>query len=333
MRNDRSTQKDVAREAGVSEATVSRVLNESPLVHEETRRRVMDAMERLGYRPSAAARNLSRNRTDAIGVVFHQISSGFFALVMSGIDSAARTSGYHILTALSRDTKEEREICYAMLDETRADGLIVLDAGLSKETIEQLKEYQQPFVLIEREIDDPAVSTIAVQNKKGAHDAMRHLLSLGYKDILVLTGPDGAQDSQLRIAGCKEALAEANQPESICHFESGSYNPDRAREALRDYRKQHDLPRAVFALNDAMAIAVLKELRGEGVRVPEDVAIVGFDGIESADHVGLTTIETPMEALGEGAVKLLLEQLEDPESPARHLQLETRLVVRATCGG
>ncbi|MBN1269278.1 MAG: LacI family DNA-binding transcriptional regulator [Kiritimatiellae bacterium] len=328
----RATQKHVAREAGVSEATVSRVLNNSPLVHDATRRRVMDAMQRLGYAPSAAARNLSRDRTDAMGVVFHQMSSGFFASVMAGIDAAAREKGYHILTALSRDTKEERDICYGMLDETRVDGLIVLDAGLSDETIARLKDYRQPFVLIQREPNDPTVSTIAVDNQRGARDAMKHLLNLGYKDLLVIKGPPGAQDSQLRIEGCKQAIKEAGRGVT-CRYIDGFYNADRAAEAFRAHHKEHGLPRAVFALNDAMAIAVLKELRGLGARVPDDVAVVGFDGIESADHLGLTTVETPMESLGAGAVRLLLEHLNEPERKADHVRLETRLVVRATCGG
>lgn len=328
----RITQKHVARAAGVSEATVSRVLNQSPLVHENTRRRVLEAIRRLGYAPSAAARNLSRNRTDVIGVVFHQMSTGFFASVMSGIDAAARARGYHLLTAFSRDTVEERDICYRMLDEARVDGLIVLDAALSDETIARLKSYRQPFVLIQREPDDPSVNTIAVDNQGGAYRALKHLLALEYTRLLILRGPPGAQDAQLRLAGCAEALREAGRDVS-CDYIDGFYNAERATEAFLAYRREHDLPRAVFALNDAMALAVLKLLRSEGVRVPEQVALVGFDGIESAEYVGLTTVQTPMEALGEGAVRILLDHLQDPSRPADKVRLPVQLVVRATCGG
>lgn len=327
----RATQLDVAREAGVSEATVSRVLNNNPRVHEVTRARVLAAMKRLDYAPSSAARNLSRNRTDAIGVVFHQMASGFFATVMAGIDAEARESGYHILSAFSHERRGERDVCYRMLDETRVDGLIVLDAALEQEMIDRLKEYSQPFVLVQREPDDPTVNTIAVQNGEGAYRAVQHLLSLGYRDILVVKGPSGAQDAQLRLAGCQQALKES--PGTTAHFVEGHFNPERALQAFRAYREEHGLPRAVFALNDAMAIAILKELRHTGVRMPGQVAIIGFDGIDSAEHLELTTVETPMEELGAGAVRLMIRQLEDPEHKAEHIQLGTRLVVRETCGG
>ena len=328
----RPTLKDVCRDALVSEATVSRVINGSPLVHQRTRERVMDVIKKLGYTPNAAARNLSRSKTDTIGVVFHQMSSGFFAQVMAGIDKAARENRYHILCAFTHLEAEPGKTCTSMFDEMRIDGMIILDPALNKPLLNDLKSYRKPIVLIQCDSHDRDISSINVQNRRGAHAAVAHLLNLGYKDLLVVRGPAGAQDAQLRLEGCEQALKEKG-PGVTCRYIDGHYDPQDAVEAFRKYRAKHGLPRALFALNDAMALAILKDLRTDGVKVPEQVAIVGFDGVDSADYVGLTTIETPMTALGEGAVRLFLKRLEAPDQPAEHIQLETQLVVRNTCGG
>ena len=328
----RPTLKDVCRDALVSEATVSRVINGSPLVHQRTRERVMDVIKKLGYTPNAAARNLSRSKTDTIGVIFHQMSSGFFAQVMAGIDKAARDNRYHILCAFTHLETEPGKTCTGMFDEMRIDGMIILDPALGQPLINDLKQYRRPIVMIQSDSQDPDISSINVQNRQGAYTAMTHLLSLGYKDLLVVRGPAGAQDAQLRLEGCELALKD-NRQGVTCRYIDGHYAPKDAVEALKAHRAKHGLPRAIFALNDAMALAILKDLRAEGVKVPEQVAIVGFDGIDCADYVGLTTIETPMTALGEGAVQLFLKRLDAPDQPADHIQLETRLVVRNTCGG
>lgn len=328
----RPTLKDVCREALVSEATVSRVINNSPLVHQRTRQRVLDVIRRLGYTPNAAARNLSTSRTDVIGVVFHQMSSGFFAQVMAGIDEAARDSGFHLLSAFTRDQVDPRPAYTRMFDEMRVDGVIILDPSLDAPFLEQLKSHRRPLVMIQREMDDPVIGSVSVDNKQGARAAMSHLLALGYRDLLVVRGPAGAQDAQRRLEGCQQALAEAGGG-IVCRYADGGYAPHAALSAFREFRASHGLPRAVFALNDAMALAILKELRESGVKVPEQVAVVGFDGIECCEYVGLTTVETPMAELGRAAVRLFLERQKEPEAKARHVILETRLAVRDTCGG
>lgn len=329
----RPTLKDVCREALVSEATVSRVINNSPLVQDQTRRRVLDAIKRLGYTPNAAARNLSRSKTDMVGVVFHQMSSGFFAQVMAGLDKGARENGYHLLSAFTRDELDPSKTYCRIFDEMRVDGVVILDPSLSPEFLEQLKGYRRPVVMIQRDSDDAEISTVSVENQKGAFTAMKHLLSLGYRDLLVVRGPSGSQDAQLRLAGCQQALAEAGAQKVSCRYIDGFYSPLNAQEAFREFRAKNGLPRAIFALNDAMALAILKDLRSTGVRVPDEVAIVGFDGVDCSDYVDLTTIETPMSALGEGAISLFLERMRNPDGPAQHRSLATSLVVRGTCGG
>lgn len=328
----RPTLKDVCREALVSEATVSRVVNNSPLVHERTRGRVLEVIRRLGYTPNAAARNLSRSKTDVLGVVFHQMSSGFFAQVMDGIDRAAVENNYHLLSSLTRDDMEPDKTCRRMFDEMRIDGMILLDPSFDERFIAELKRYGRPLVMIQRDSDDPGIGSVSVENRRGAYNGMKHVLAQGYGDVLIIRGPAGAQDNRLRLEGCVQALKEARGKAPVVHYVDGFYAPHRAVEALREHREKHGLPRVIFAMNDAMALAAYKELKTTGVRVPEDVAIVGFDGIDASDYVGLTTVETPMFELGATAVRLLLKQIEDPKAPAEHVQLETTLVVRDTCG-
>jgi len=327
----RPTLKDVCREALVSEATVSRVINKSPLVHERTRKRVMEVIKRLGYTPNAAARNLSRSKTDVIGVVFHQMTSGFFAQVMDGIDSAAVKNGYHLLCAFTRDDTEPGTTCFGMFDEMRVDGMIILDPSMSPELLKQFKAYKRPIVMIQSEPDDTDIGSVMVENEQGAYDGMKHLLAAGYRDLLVVRGPGGVQDANLRLKGCTSALEEVS--DAKCRYIDGNYSPEDALVAFRKDRDQNGLPRAIFALNDAMALSILKELQETDVSVPEDVAIIGFDGIECADYVGLTTVETPMTAMGEEAVKLFLKLVAKPDFKPERARLKTSLVVRKTCGG
>lgn len=329
----KATIKDICRETGVSVATVSRVLNNSPKVTEETKEKILAAIRRLNYTPSAAARNLVGKGTRALGVIFHQMSSGFYASVMSGIEVQARGQGYHVLITLAHHSDPERKRYFDMLSEARVDGLIILDSVIGSQTVSLLKAYNRPIVMIQKESRDPDISTISTANVEGARKALRHLLSLGHRDILLVTGPPEAEDSELRMEGCRSALAECGLTAADVKSIVGHYSAPTALEAFREHRRRHGVPRAIFSFNDDMALAIMRELRVTGVNVPGDVAIVGFDGIEAAYYMGLTTVEMPMMELGQEAVKLLLARIEDPGAPAAHVVKECRLVIRESCGG
>jgi LacI family transcriptional regulator len=324
---------DICRETGLSIATVSRVLNDSPKVTRETRQKVQAAILKLGYTPNAAARHLSGKGTNAIGVIFHQMTSGFYSLVMSGIELAARSASLRVLITIAHHEDPERPHYYDMLNEARIDGLIVLDSTLDPKTISKLKSYDRPMVLIQKASDDPAVATVCSANEEGGYLAVKHLLSLGYRDLLLVKGPDEAEDSHLRMEGCRRALKESGlSPERVPTI-MGRYSAHEALMAFRAYREKHGLPRALFSFNDDMALAIMKELRLTGVKVPEEVALVGFDGIDAADYMGLTTVQMPMVDLGQEAVRLLVARLRRPVGPAAHVVKPCALVVRESCGG
>ncbi len=323
---------DVCRETGYSVATVSRVVNRSPKVSEQTKEEILSAIQRLGYKPNAAARSLSGQKSNTLGVIFHQITSGFYASVMSGIDLEARTHGYHVLITIAHHMDPGRAEYYDMLDEARVDGMIILDSTLTDDIIDRLKTYDRPLVLVQRTLDDPGVATVSSANEEAAYTALKHLLSLGYRDLLLVTGSPEAEDSSLRMDGCRRALREVDVSIDDVAVIGGQYSAHEALVAFTDYIAEHKMPRAIFAFNDDMALSIMKDLRLRGVRVPEEVAIVGFDGTEAADYMGLTTMAMPMLEIGQEAVRALIHCLRNPLAPLSHAVKSCELIVRESCG-
>jgi LacI family transcriptional regulator len=322
---------DVARESDVSLATVSRVLNNSPKVARETRDAVLGAIKRLGFTPNASARNLSGRKNNALGVIFHQMTSGFYATVMSGIELEARSSGFHVLVTITHHTDPDRGRYFDMLNEARVDGLIVLDSTLSEDTMSRLKSYNRPIVLIQKKWADDTVSTVMCDNEGGARAAMDLLIGRGTRRVLLVAGPPEAEDSELRMNGCRQALRERGLSKADVDVITGSYSAQEALRAFREYLRSHDVPKAIFAFNDDMALAIMKELRLTGVKVPGDTAVVGFDGIDAADYMGLTTVQMPMMELGAEAVRLAIRRIRQPKEPAAHVVKPCALVIRESC--
>ncbi len=324
-----ANQHDVAREAGVSRATVSRVISNHPLVSDATRQRVRTAMQRLGYTPNTLAQQLVRGRTDTICVVMSSIAPGFFAAVMHGIGTAARRLNYVTTFVLGTLDDEQRMLYRELVAGGRADGLIILEPWLPRERIVELEGLGKPVVLMQEETESDRVASVAMDNRGGGRLGMKHLLDRGYRDILLVTGPPAAQDAHERCEGCDEAVRAAGEGCTVRRI-NGEFMPDHALPEFVRYVQKHGLPRAIFAHNDAMAIAILRELRRRSVRVPQDVAIMGFDGIEAADFFDLTTVTTPLFEIGEKSVEVLAAMLREPETDAQHVRLPASLSVRSS---
>lgn len=322
-------QNDVAREARVSRATVSRVISNHPLVSDATRRRVRMAMQRLGYTPNTLAQQLVRGRTDTICVVMSSIAPGFFADVMHGIGTAARRVGYVTTFVLGTLDDERRLIYRELVAGGRADGLIILEPWLPRERIAELEELGKPVVLVQEETESRRVSSVAVDNRGGGRSGMQHLLGRGYRDVLLVTGPPAAQDAYERCEGCDEAVRAAGVHCTVRRV-NGEFMPDYALPQFTRFVRKNGMPRAVFAHNDAMAIAVLRELRRRSVRVPQEVAVMGFDGIEAAEYFDLTTVATPLFEIGEKSVDVLAAMLRDQSAGAQHVRLATSLTIRSS---
>lgn len=329
-----ATLQDVCAAVGVSTASVSRALNNKPGVGPELKQRILAAVKQLNYVPRAAARNLSRARSDTLGIVFQDLTEGWLLTVFRGIMS--RASGrYHVLTSLSTSEGDEFELPRRMLAERRVDGLIWFDMRATPGIIREMSKEPEPLVLIQRQLNIPGVSTVSIEGRLGAYEAMHHLLAIGYRRIVLVAGQEENEDSVQKLSGVRLALKEFSAdipPENILNGHHVASHAIRAFSSYLDSGRR--LPEAVFAFNDDMAIALMHWLQRRGVRVPEDVAIVGFDGISDAEANGLTTVETPMYEMGALAAQLLIDQIEDPaaERQSRHVVLKGVLKVRESCG-
>ncbi|HWJ21971.1 MAG TPA: LacI family DNA-binding transcriptional regulator [Gemmatimonadaceae bacterium] len=333
------TIKDVAREAGVSVATVSRVHNRRDVVNEDTRRRVAEVAARLGYSPHGAARSLITSETNTIGVLLPDLYGEFFSEVIRGIDQTAQRHGYHLLISSSHD--EEREIDAALRSmRGRVDGLIVMAPRLgAREAVANLAD-DFPLVLLNCAVDDAPFDAITVGNFDGARAMVRHLVALGHRRVAIITGAERNYDAAERRRGYRDALREAGIKPHAAWEARGDFGEESGYRAAQQLLAARPRPTAIFAANDAMAIGALSALRESGVRVPEDVAVAGFDDIPMARYMSppLSSVHVDISALGEHATTRLVESVrragrrERPRE-GRHETMPTWLVVRDSCGG
>ena len=326
------TIREVAREAGVSIATISRVINEKGPVREATRRRIRRVVERLHYAPHGAARSLITRKTHTLGVLLPDLFGEFFSELIRGIDLAARRHDYHLLVSGSHgDRVETQALLRAMRG--RVDGLIALSPDLGVLAFEANLPAGFPVVLLNGHEKKSAYSSIRVDNYGGAFAMARHLIRLGHRRIAFVRGPIRNHDAAERLRGYREAVGRQGREGAL--EIPGDFREDAGYRAASRILRCRPLPTAVFAANDAMAIGLLCALRQRHVRVPEDLALVGFDDIPIARFIAppLTTVRVPIAELGSRATARLLHALEGSDSrPGREDILPTTLVVRSSCG-
>lgn len=315
------TIRDVAARAGVSVATVSRVLNGKELVREATSAQVLEAARTLRYVPNLAARSLSIRRSQTIGIVLPEMHGEFFSEVIRGIDLAARHSGYHLLVSGSHsDAAEMVEVVEAMRG--RVDGLVVMAPDVA---VDELSD-QLPLVLLNS--NDQRHAAITVDNFGGARAMMRHLASLDHKRIAFITGPAQNADARERLRGYRQSMRGTDaRPIEV----RGDFSEASGFAAAREIAKMNPRPTAIFAANDSMAIGALGALSEAGLRVPQDISVVGFDDIPIACYVTpqLTTIGVDIAELGRRAFAVLIEAIAQPQKRERRRErITTTLVVR-----
>ncbi len=326
---------DVARLAGVSPSTVSRVLNDKPGISEETRQRVIQAARELGYLPDMAARTLASGRTYNLGFLVHPRHTlgphSFYGEVLAGADEEARKHGYHIIFSADGNTKNP-----TVIQQNRVDGLILAGCDISREVITALKLQNVPLVLVDNHV--PKVDSIVTDNVGGAYEAVTHLIELGHRRIGFVC--EWFQDLSFaeRFEGYKRALAEHGIPFDERLIAEGLPRQPKtgyvAAQRLLAKVTPDIMPSAIFAANDLTAVETMRALREHGFRIPEDVAIVGFDDGELAEHVvpSLTSVHVFRKEMGALAVRRLLTLLENPQEPPLHTRVFTELVIRESSG-
>lgn len=321
-----ATIRDVARHAQVSVASVSRVLNRPHDVSEKTRTRVADAVRSLGYVPHAGARSLSLARTNAIGVVLPDFHGEFFSEIVRGMDREASRHGYMLLLAnVHAGSEQSTNALRAMRG--RVDGLIILAPHLSESELADALPARTPAVLINSRGDAGGHPSVRLDNAAGARAVADHVISLGCKQVVHIAGASGNLDAQERADAFRDAMRRQGVTVEVMQGDFSEESGEAVVAALLSSGHNVD---AIFAGNDMMAIGALQALRQAGLRVPEDVAVVGFDDVPLARHVGLTTVRVRIAELGERALDRLTSILAGEEDGGGQELHMPELIVRGT---
>ena len=327
MNNDVSML-EIARIAGVSVSTVSRALANSPRVKLETRQRIQNLAEEMGYLPNAIARSLATRRTFTLGVVAVDITDPFIAEFIQAIDKAALDSGYSVILANCRGESQREMAAINILRQRRVDGIIVPDPLVADTSLSLLKEAGVPIVLFNKKQYPYSICT---DNVGGAEQAVRHLLDLGHKRIAYM-GKSQREDSLERQAGYKQALLAAGiSPDPALVAEASSRSPGGGWQIFKQLFNLPAPPTAVFCFDDLTAVGIISAAQAAGRRVPDHLSVVGFDNIGLCSYLAppLTTIAQPVERISHLMVDIVLKLLDGNMEPIQ-VTLPGKLVVRAT---
>jgi DNA-binding LacI/PurR family transcriptional regulator len=326
----RPTIRDVAARAGVSHQTVSRVINDSPRVTAATRERVLSAIRDLSYVPSPMARGLISNQTRSIGVVADDISDHFFARVVAGAEAEARRRGYYLMIGSVEPDDDEAGYLRLML-ERRVEGLILArpSVPLTPDDLRAARSAGVPLVAV-GSTDLQGVPVVDVDNRQGGYDATRHLLQQGHRRVATIMGPGGWPSAVARFDGYRRALQEravAEHPELVEH--ASGWGLESGQTAAASLLGRGADFTAVFAHSDLIALGAIRELRDAGLRVPEDVSVVGYDDLPVAGFVepALTTVHQPMREVGAQAAGIVLDRIADGAAPAPEAYLLPAVLV------
>lgn len=322
---------DVAREAGVSMATVSRVVNGNPNVKPTTRKKVLEAIEKLGYRPNAVARGLASKRTTTVGVIIPDISSIFFAELARGIEDIATMYKYNIILCNSDQNKDKEIHLINTLLEKQVDGIVFMGGQITEDHVEEFKRSPVPIVLsatIDQEKEFPSVN---IDYEEAAYDAVKFLIDNGHTKIGMLTGSlEDPVNGYQKYAGFRKALEEAAISFNDDYVVIGDYTYDSGIEAMEKFLELNERPTAIFAGTDEMALGIIHGAQDRGLNVPEDLEVIGFDNTRLAAMVRptLTSVVQPMYDIGAVSMRLLTKYMNKEEVSDEVVLLPHRIEFR-----
>ncbi|HWI53746.1 MAG TPA: LacI family DNA-binding transcriptional regulator [Symbiobacteriaceae bacterium] len=330
------TIKDVAREADVAPSTVSKVLSGTGSISEATRQRVQEAMQRLGYRPNAAARTLVTGQSGAIGVVVNRaaqlaFANPFFLEVLRSVGEVAEQEGYSLVVRTGADREDEEGKILELLRTRRVAGMVFPSSRVADHLLAELVTLRQPFVLIGRpESPNPDIPWVNTDNIGDSYRATQLLLSRGHKNVVLVSGPTQLLVNQDRQSGYLQAMAEAGLAPTVV---AAGYSLDSAFAAMTEWLEQDPAPAALLCTDDLKAVGVYKAVQRSGRRLPDDMALLTFNDVPLAELLNppLSCIRVPMADLGTQAATMLFALLKGQELAQRQVILPTEIVLRGSC--
>ena len=326
---------DVAKRAGVGSITVSRVINNSGYFSPETRKRVEKAIAELGYVPNSLARSLRSRKTNSVALMVTDITNPFFTTLARGVEDAANKAGYTVIFCNTDESQAKEEEYINVLLQKQVDGLLLVPTQNSDHAIRRIQKHGTPVVVLDRQVPNVDVDTVRCDSVQGAYDLTRYLLSLGHKEIAVISGKLGIATADDRVAGYRKALAEANINLDEQYIIRGELTPEGGYSMTTQAISLPQRPTALIATNNFITIGAMKALQEAGLGVPADIALVGFDDLPPAmvTFPFFTVISQPAYEMGTKAMELLLTRLEGEETDSyEEVLLPTQLIVRRSSG-
>ncbi|MET9472824.1 LacI family DNA-binding transcriptional regulator [Streptomyces sp. NPDC002917] len=324
--------KDVAAEAGVSVATVSRVLNSHPSVSPDARARVLAAVDTLGYRPNAVARSLRTDQTRTLGLIISDVLNPYFTALARSVEEAARALGYSVIIGNADERPELQDHHIRTLLDRRIDGLLVSPTDGGSPQILDAARGGTPMVFVDRWIPGVDVPVVRADGCPAVRDLVAHLHRLGHRRLAIIAGPAATTTGSERVEAFRDALGEHGLPLPDTYIGQGDFQADSGRRATERFLALPEPPDAVFAADNLMALGALDAIRARGLRVPQDIALAAFDDIPWFVHTDppITAIAQPTGDLGRAAVRALVDVIEG--RPPQSVTLSAHLVVRRSCG-
>lgn len=334
MARSQITIRDVAVQAGVSHQTVSRVINNSERVTPDTRKRVEDAIKELGYRPNAIARSMAKGHTHTLGCISPNLTNYIFASIIESAQAEARRLGFFILTGCASSADEVPPLLDEMLNR-RVDGLLVLNPRDDNRYLHLLPLIQggMPVVYLKNSPNGEPVSSVCSNDQSGGYQATQYLLELGHTSIATITGPENEECTQDRLEGYRQILSESSIKQEEALVIKGDWSAESAGQAVQQLLASATPFSAIFAQNDRMAVGTIRALRDSGLRVPQDISVIGYDDIPLASYFDppLTTIRQPMDEFGRHGAQLLIEAVQNPKYVPKQVRLDAQIIKRNSC--
>lgn len=324
---------DVAKKANVSPATVSRVLRQPDLVNKKTREKVLKVISELNYKPHMIASQFRTQETKTILVIVPDITRPFFSEVLRGIEHMALKHGYQVILGDTENNIEREKEYVELMYKKQADGVLLLTARMDSKSLKELSD-SFPMVLACEYVDELDIPTVSIDNISGARKLTEHLINAGHKKIAYISGPMNVILSRDRLRGFQQAMAQYDFPVDPSYIQEGDYEIESGYNQMVKLLALEDPPTAVFVFNDEMALGTIKAVQDHGLKVPEDIAVVGFDNLKMATIFSpqMTTIDQPKYEIGQRATNMLLTLMKGGSLEKKKIVLKDELIIRESCG-